>query len=148
MTIEIIGEAEYEGFMHGGILIGSEKHVFHKPFASLLDCRIPRDHSIPLDQWWKPSDMPTTGGIYFCKRSTFCSWDEFWYVGKALNFRERWQKHHKLATLMAIQDVYVCCLPIEASKEEISRLERIYINMLAPVFNDNSRQNDVMRVVS
>jgi hypothetical protein len=149
MSIEIIGSSEYKKLLKeaGFKFCGNEVHYFHPQFVALLDNQC---ETIYLDYLDSFEEFPTSQGIYFCVRLTaFLGHSEVWYVGKAGNFRNRWKSHHKFEALKAIQDVAIFCLPLDGhSKDEISCAERIYIEMLKPVFNDTSKPEKHLRIAS
>lgn len=96
------------------------------------------------DQNFHPEDIdefPSSQGIYFCCRRTdeYFGRSEIWYIGKANNFRQRWKNHHKIPALKSIRFVSIYFLPIpNVSERELCEIERKYINLFAPVFNDVS----------
>lgn len=154
MSVEIIGWNEYQEFLMewkdcGTRLRGKELHLFHPTFRKLLekDKNI-FDSPIYLDYTESFSHFPVTQGIYFCIRAVeYSNACEIWYIGKALNFQNRWRNHHKFQALRAIKGVFVYFLQLEDySKEQINRMERIYIEMLCPVFNDTSSPEKHLRV--
>jgi hypothetical protein len=79
-------------------------------------------------------------GIYFCCREVnhfFPELSEIWYIGKSLNFRQRWRNHHKFQALKSIKFISIYFLRLEGwSESDISKLERRYIDLFKPVFND------------
>lgn len=149
MSIEILGLQEYKQLLKdaGFTFSGNEIHCFHPKFVGLLEkpCE-----AIYLDYLDSFEEFPTNQGIYFCVRLTaFLGHSEIWYIGKAGNFRSRWKNHHKFEALKAIQDVVIFCLPLDGySKDEIATAERIYIEMLKPVFNNTSKPEKHLRVAS
>lgn len=149
MSIKIIGWEEYQKLLKETSFefSGNEIHCFHPTFVKLLDKFY---DVIFLDYLESIKEFPVNQGIYFCVRSTaFLGHSEVWYVGKAKNFRSRWASHHKINALKAIQDVAIYCIPLaNYSEKEISEAERIYIEMLKPVFNDTSKPEKHLRVAS
>lgn len=51
--------------------------------------------SLPFVFLSSKENLPTTKGVYFAVNVN----DEIVYVGKASNFLERWENHHKLPAL-------------------------------------------------
>lgn len=148
MSIKIRGAVEFNQLLKSASFkyCGNEVHCFHPQFVSLIDAYC---ESIYLDYLDSFEEFPESQGIYFCVRLTVFKDPEVWYVGKAGNFRNRWKNHHKFEALKAIQDVVVFCLPLDGySKDEIATAERIYIEMLKPVFNDTSKPEKHLRVAS
>ena len=154
MSIEIIGAQEYKQLLElykNDPLCGNEIHTFHPTFVKILNKKVDvMNNFILLDYVENFSEFPTNQGIYFCARSPlFTSNCEIWYVGKAGNFRNRWKNHHKLEALKALKNVGVFCLTLDHySKDEIATAERIYIEMLKPVFNNTSKPEKHLRVAS
>ena len=157
MSIEIIGAQEYQWFMHENRqnIIEHDKnkaHIFHPYFIHLLDTNTCGEVSwVFLDDMQDFSEFSTNQGIYFCLRysATSTKSREIWYVGMAGNFRSRWKNHHKFQPLKAIQNVAVVCLHLDNySRQEISEAERIYIDMLNPVFNNTSKPEKHLRIAS
>lgn len=152
MSIEIIGLKEYERFMEiskqgGFALHGTELHLFHEKFIDMIDCEVEPIYLDSIEDFF--NDIPQTQGIYFCARVVPFFAKEVWYVGKTLNFKARWKNHHKFHALRTIKDVLIYCLPLQGyTKEQISQAERIYINMLTPVFNDTSKPEKYLRCAS
>lgn len=86
-------------------------------------------------------NLPTSQGIYFCCRRPdyYYGNSEIWYIGKANNLRQRWKNHHKMPVLKSIRFVSIYFLPIpNVSERQLYEIERKYINLFAPVFNDVS----------
>ena len=135
--IEIIGSSEYK-FKY------LSPCYFHPDFILMLDFQEPSLQKIALDEIKNFAGFPQSGGIYFCVRD-----QEVWYIGKASNFRSRWQNHHKLEALKTITNVVVYFLPIYGfSNEEIHKAEQEYIEMLQPVFNNTSNPEKYLTVAS
>ena len=79
-------------------------------------------------------------GIYFCCREIHCFFPEMaeiWYIGKSSNFRQRWKNHHKSQALKSIKFISIYFLRLKGwTESDISKLERRYIDLFKPVFND------------
>lgn len=83
-------------------------------------------------------DLPNLPAIYFCcEEGTLLEPCDLWYIGKTSNLNSRWQNHHKFNALKAVgvDTLYYYLLP-ELSNADISILERLYITMFFPRFND------------
>lgn len=91
-------------------------------------------HSIPKEL----KSLPPIPAIYFCIRREGCLLDEeIWYIGKTTNLNSRWKSHHKQSALESVGATWLYFQPmIGVSNEDISLLERLYILMFEPVFND------------
>jgi hypothetical protein len=164
-SIEIIGRDEYRQHIRK---LSEKKYSFlnldleflpHADFVRLLRTKIADmcdlndldnevEHIICLDLLESFSEFPTEQGVYFCIRRGYKS-PGVWYVGKANNFRARWSNHHKFNALRTIQDVSVWCLPLpDYSKKELDFVERAYIEILKPVFNNTSNPEKHLKVAS
>ena len=79
-------------------------------------------------------------GVYFCCREVhhfFPELSEIWYIGKSSNLRERWKNHHKAKALQSIGFVSLYFLRLDGwSDSDIAKIERKYIDLFKPVFND------------
>lgn len=128
---------------HKFIADGLDSHYLHNGFVRYLnqnqDCvhsyYSPDFHPYDLDHF------PTSQGIYFCCRRAddFYGQYEIWYIGKANDFRQRWKNHHKIPALRSIGFIGIYFLPIpNATEQELYQIERKYINLFTPVFNDVS----------
>ena len=133
---ESIAEQLDGHFLHNGFV--TTMHLNQEHVQIWSDCL---DENLPF--------LPTLQGIYFCCRNNnFCSGkSEIWYIGKARNFRERWKNHHKLNALKALKFVSLYLLPLpDITNYELCRIEREYINLFQPVFNDTSSPERNLRV--
>jgi hypothetical protein len=82
--------------------------------------------------------LPSIPAIYFCvRRDGAASDEEIWYIGKTSNLNTRWKSHHKQRALEAVGATWLHFQPmVGISDSDISLLERIYILMFEPAFND------------
>ena len=115
----------------------------HKVFWKLLLMyaeNVPDGYNIgwPIATPSELKTLPSIPAIYFCVRRTGVHIDgEIWYIGKTGNLNSRWRNHHKQRALEAIDANWLYFQPmVGVSDADISLLERIYILMFEPVFND------------
>jgi hypothetical protein len=147
MSIEIMKKYQEILASAGVEFSGNEIHCFHADFVDLLDGLY---DVIDIDSLKSFDEFPTNQGLYFCVRNTaFRHHSEVWYVGKARNFRARWQQHHKFQALKAIQGVRVYCMVLDDFPAKLlCRAEEICIDMLKPVFNGTSQPEKHLRLAA
>lgn len=93
-----------------------------------------------LDSQMFPSglrELPSIPAIYFCCQGLSEEPFELWYIGKTNNLNSRWKNHHKFNALKAVGVNQILYQDVTGlSDSEISILERLYITMYFPRFND------------
>ena len=95
-------------------------------------------------------DLPSCPAIYFCCESMALEPFELWYVGKTQNLNARWKNHHKFNPLKAVGVDEIRYQDLTGlSDTDINTLERLYITMYFPRFNDRQvigfSPNDVIK---
>ena len=83
-------------------------------------------------------DLPSSPAIYFCCQGFSEEPFELWYIGKTNNLNSRWKNHHKFNPLKAVGVNQILYQDVtDLSDSEINILERLYITMYFPRFNDH-----------
>lgn len=82
-------------------------------------------------------DLPSSPAIYFCCQSMSSEPFDLWYIGKTQNLNTRWKNHHKHNALKAVGVDEIRYQDITGlSDADIDTLERLYITIYFPRFND------------
>jgi hypothetical protein len=87
--------------------------------------------TLPNLKFLERERLPECSAIYFA-----IARDQVFYVGRATNLRNRWQKHHRSPQLEAINKRYeVRLFWLGCTQEELNELERQYIEYYCPTLN-------------
>jgi hypothetical protein len=82
-------------------------------------------------------ELPSFPAIYFCCEAINMEPFELWYIGKTQNLNARWKNHHKFNPLKAVGVDEIRYQNVsDLSDADINILERLYITMYFPKFND------------
>lgn len=95
-------------------------------------------------------ELPNHPAIYFCCEAINIEPFELWYIGKTQNLNARWKNHHKFNPLKAVGVDEIRYQDLSGlSDADINILERLYITMYFPRFNDRQiigfSPNDVIQ---
>lgn len=88
---------------------------------------------------WVNKELPTKKGIYFIRNSE----NNIIYIGKAINIQNRIAQHLNNRGVSPISNKYdiinISYLLIISSEHTIERIERLYIDLFKPMYNDLTR---------